>query len=58
MISSMFLKVSRLSKSEMLDLIEALVDSSVSECEDNDFALNICQKFVDVHIPVKRPRKK
>ena len=58
MISSIYLKVSRLSKSELLGLIEALVDSSVSEYEDNDQALMICQKFVDVHISVKRPRKK
>lgn len=56
--SSMYLKVSRLGKGELLNLIEELVDSSVSEYEDNDIALKICQKFVDVHIPVKRPRKK
>lgn len=53
----MYLKLSRLKKSELLNLIEALVDSSLSEYEDNDAGLKICQKFVDVHVPVKRPRK-
>lgn len=58
MISSMYLKISRLQKSELLSLIEALVDSSASECVSYDTALKICQEFLDVHVPVKRPRSK
>lgn len=56
--SELFLRCSRLSKMELLHLIECMVDTSYDACLDSDCMENLVKLHIDVHVPTRRPRKK